>query len=180
MVLYRPPAHRAHQHVRGEPGANALSLCTTAHPLFTRPAMICNASISETAMRLNPRAGGGRSGGGGGGGARPDCCVAPPPSGIAPDLRAYLAALSPKPRRDRTPGGGVAAAGAGGFVVGGLCAISRRGRLAVRRGEGRDRDPHLEQRAAMAVSFQNNSKVLEHALNRTTGVARETCGARPA
>jgi hypothetical protein len=39
-------------------GSVALSLCTTAHPLYTGFANIFGASISETTMRPNPRWGG--------------------------------------------------------------------------------------------------------------------------
>jgi hypothetical protein len=41
--------------LRWSQGAVAFSLCTTAHPLYTRFANIFGASISETTIRPNPR-----------------------------------------------------------------------------------------------------------------------------
>jgi hypothetical protein len=45
--------------LRHDEGSVALSLCTSAHPIYTRFANIFGASISEPTMRPNPRHEGG-------------------------------------------------------------------------------------------------------------------------
>jgi hypothetical protein len=60
------PSHRSHPFARisaatasidprFSPGSVALSLCAATHPLYTRFTNVFGASISETAMRPNPR-----------------------------------------------------------------------------------------------------------------------------